>query len=972
MSSIAEVRKEWQASGVSDEIISLNVRECSGKEAFDIIFGNSIKQTDRRQSTGNPPNAYWMRKLNGFIRVSGWIVSGVDWQNNFETDSEWTRFKATTGQLYRLQDKSGKIPKYFSPATPAHPDENHLPWQAMYLKVGDKDWEKIAKVNGVERKKSDVFFWKWVRDNNIKVVITEGEKKAACLLSNGIVAIAAPGIWMLTRRKGEANVLIPDIEMFDTPGRHIGILFDYESDPKKRETVLQAAFRGAYAFKKATAKIAFTPAPHKGIDDYIVAGGKGKDIKFTCPSKLRSEIDWRLSRVDLTVNQQYLDVPIPRHHRLICVKSSKGSGKTTLVGKVIDQRQKEENAPVLILSHRVTLGKALANKFGLPWVDEVSNYYRDENGKAVKGNFLGNGICFDSLHSNGQGKSVLSNSSKLVILDEVEQSIMHLLNSSTCQRYRVEILDNFRMELERASQVVCCDADLSDLTVKFLEQIMQTKAYVIENKHKPFQWQVTINEDSDPSAVMREIREAIAAGKTVWICTDSQKPGSKHGSMNIWKWLQKEFPDKKFLRIDQNTTADPKHEAYGCASNINEIVARKEYAALISSPSLTSGVSVDVRGCIDKVFGIFQGVGMPSDCMQALARVREPVERVIWLRKRGVGIIAGGELNPFRLHKRLDKVNKVNFNLLNEAQSIGAISDSTGTWCQFVTRNNFAFSHYREWVKNALIADGHIIKTFVSGDETKQERKEMKEEIKAIRNESVQEESQAIADAMEITETQFEDLSKKSTKTIDQQRQEKKHRLKKQYGVEINSQLVQLADTHGWHSSLMMQYYMTLGSCFMEKRDKQQIKSHVERGKGKVILHDLNLITAKVKTLEALNVVQFLEEDTYFYKRDPRVQEFMELCRRNRKNIQDVLGVTISESDIERRPMQIVQRLLQQIGLKLTSSQHTVNYKKEWRFTFTGELFHDGDSAELRAAIFQHWVERDSRPQMEEEVLAVA
>ena len=54
-------------------------------------------------------------------------------------------------------------------------------------------------------------------------------------------------------------------------------------------------------------------------------------------------------------------------------------------------------------------------------------------------------------------------------------------------------------------------------------------------------------------------------------------------------YLQLEFPDKKILRIDSETVADPNHPAYGCIAHLNEILPNYDLA--IASPSIETGVS---------------------------------------------------------------------------------------------------------------------------------------------------------------------------------------------------------------------------------------------------------------------------------------------------------------------------------------------------------------------------------------------
>ena len=62
-----------------------------------------------------------------------------------------------------------------------------------------------------------------------------------------------------------------------------------------------------------------------------------------------------------------------------------------------------------------------------------------------------------------------------VILDEVEQSLWHLLNSNTCKDKRVKILKAFQelisTVLTTGGLVIAQDADLSDISLEYLQDL---------------------------------------------------------------------------------------------------------------------------------------------------------------------------------------------------------------------------------------------------------------------------------------------------------------------------------------------------------------------------------------------------------------------------------------------------------------------------------------------------------------------
>ena len=76
-----------------------------------------------------------------------------------------------------------------------------------------------------------------------------------------------------------------------------------------------------------------------------------------------------------------------------------------------------------------------------------------------------------------------------MVIDEVEQVIWHLLNSSTCQNYRVAILKCFKELLQTVvstgGQIYIADADLSPLSLRYIQQLIgyPVSTWVVENTY---------------------------------------------------------------------------------------------------------------------------------------------------------------------------------------------------------------------------------------------------------------------------------------------------------------------------------------------------------------------------------------------------------------------------------------------------------------------------------------------------------
>ena len=264
--------EEWLSSGVDRELIKLNIESLEGDEAIiNLLYG--LPQSERRND-GRLREKYLKRYSH--TRLGGWWVSGLDPRNDWQS-MEWGRFKPD--QPRREWDKqkqkhTEKFVKYESPIK--------TPNRVTYLRIPLQVWEKIALRYNVPMPEhvtvtefgEALGFWAWVVENpKIPIILTEGEKKAGCLLSLGFVALALPGIWGGRVGSKELEKLHPDLIPVATRGRNFIILFDYETKPKTKRNIFQASRRTGQTIidQGCYCDVALLPGEEKGIDDWVVA-----------------------------------------------------------------------------------------------------------------------------------------------------------------------------------------------------------------------------------------------------------------------------------------------------------------------------------------------------------------------------------------------------------------------------------------------------------------------------------------------------------------------------------------------------------------------------------------------------------------------------------------------------------------------------------------------------------------------------
>ncbi|AFZ04633.1 DUF3854 domain-containing protein [Calothrix sp. PCC 6303] len=304
----AEYHELAVLSAIHPAIIAASFLHISGEEVYSYLFSLNVPRKNAGRVTDGFLRQYQHAELGGL-----WI-SGLDPLNNWQP-MEWGRFKPS---VPRIDPSKGKPVKYESPPkTPNRVTYFDIPdciWDlvasrynikryhsSLALRLQDKypleswgegEWETrgigenltfshksnqenfLGKPNPPSLSLSPVF-WEWVQKHpEIPIILCEGEKKAACLLSLGFVAIALPGIW--NGRVGKKDFderLHPDLLPMAQPGREFIILFDYEEKPRTRWNVFQATLRTGRAIEAAgsVCKVAQLPGMEKGVDDFVVA-----------------------------------------------------------------------------------------------------------------------------------------------------------------------------------------------------------------------------------------------------------------------------------------------------------------------------------------------------------------------------------------------------------------------------------------------------------------------------------------------------------------------------------------------------------------------------------------------------------------------------------------------------------------------------------------------------------------------------
>jgi hypothetical protein len=990
-------------SGISIEA-ARNLARCTGSPGY--FLGNNFYLPS--DLAGNTKAArHGIIKSKGIYRPEGPPAYGWICKNN--------RFRQLGGAPIALeQNKSTGV---WEPRRYHQPKGK--PLDIFFPRITVRVWKLVAEKAGLSMPEFPVVapngealqFWEWVKATGCPVVLTEGEKKACGLISRGFAAISIPGIntgYRVTEKgdwvkkadgteyqKAVARELRSELQEFDTPGREFVILFDFCKGNYSESPEFKAATTTAKLFQSAIAKIAQLPGPDKGADDFCVAGGDidavisaaqtieeiQKQILKELSKKNRQKA-WALTHpVAWECNQRYLDIPYP-NSGLICIKSPKGTGKTYALKKLVAKAQ-AEGRKVLVVTHRIVLGRAICSVVEIPWIEEMNS----DPDRKIEGKFLGHGLCIDSLHPTSQASfDPKAYEGALVIFDEDEQIFWHTLNSSTCLENRSAILSSLKTliqtVLRSGGQIVLQDADLSDISIDFVREFAETdiEPWVAVNHWRPSEpWKIKFYDTQyvkggtkdDPSGLLKDAVGCVNGGGKIWFCVDSQKAKSKHGSKNLEKYFQSRCKGKKILRIDAETVANPEHPAYQCAEKINELL--EHYDIVICSPSLATGVSIekirkisiDLHGHFTAVFGIFQGAISDNEVRQSLARVREPVPRFVWCRQIAVGKIGNGEANYKEVAKSKEKDCRYNLQLL---RNIDFDLDKAHNpvvlryWAKYAARINSSIWDFREAVREGLIAEGHVLTDCPDDDG------DTAGEINALRILNQVEEAVAVAEAEDIDREEFEKLEQQRSKTDRERHKQEKFRLKEIYKAEVTPELRQLHQDK-WFGKILLEYLLTHNPDFVLMRDRKNIDSQIKSGDGQLCLQDVRQSLCKVAVHKILNTLQFCDPTKEWSNKSPEILEFAGKALKFAADVKTFTGIKVSPKKVAENPIGVVGSFLGQLGLKFAGlPQRRVSGERVRFYKFGGaapvNIFdRAGNKVKepegLRAQIFEAWQKRD-------------
>lgn len=283
---------------------------------------------------------------------------------------------------------------------------------------------------------------------------------------------------------------------------------------------------------------------------------------------------------------------------------------------------------MLLIGHRQSLIREAAAKLGL-------HCYLDTD-EEPDGQMRTLAVCLDSLpkynESRGSGLAGRPAPFDLVIIDESEQVLSHLLSKTIKDRLGIErCFDALMYEVAHAKAVIALDADLGLVTAHALRtmrpQDWASRCRIVYNAPiVPVRKRVMYLHRSKNFLVVQMI-EAIRRGERCFVVSNSKRfVDTAH------RMIRNECGEGIIMRVVTRDNSRDEATLRFLANIKTEIL---KVQVVLASPSIGTGIDITFLngGClVDRVFGFFYPfVNTHTDIDQQLARVRNPGAIDVWI-----------------------------------------------------------------------------------------------------------------------------------------------------------------------------------------------------------------------------------------------------------------------------------------------------------------------------------------------------
>lgn len=881
--------QEWHDSGIHPDLIQANLLSLEGAAPYEYLcYSNRLSRTN----TGRLAS-YLLRRYT-HTEIGGWWCNGLDPLNNW-LPMQWGCFKPDRP---RTDTERGKTIKYEHPLK--------APTRAFFLQVPD----------------TPNYWAKRLVDPTQPILIVEGAKKAAALLSRGYCAIALPGVFNGRRvmrdewGKRYSETLIPELALFATPGRPVYFCFDHDIKASTTRQVNLAISTTGKLLQDAgcEVKVIDLPGPEKGVDDFLVAQGDQAFQQIYNTALPLSIWQWQWRKQDeLThpptqvVNQAEFQPTHLPDEGLLVLSSAKGTGKTKSIVQLV-----QDTPRVIALGHRISLMRNLCDRMGLDYRSDLDEF----RGQALNAEGVTHrvGLCVDSLGKIKPDEFA----GGIVVIDEFMQVLRHLLLSNTCNQNgkRPALLARLGQIIRSAKLVILADADAADIGIQYFEALRGTdrETHLIRNDYQPQGFPVRFLGANQDDAIVAEILEDLAAGHKIFIATDSL-----NGSEALKQVIDNLKSTSRGLIINSKTSSEPDQRSF--ITNPNQEVSKYDW--ILATPSLSTGVSIEIEH-FEKVYGLFYGVTTDADAAQALNRVRANIPRTVWSAKQGKNF---SNISRSTLSRAIAQVLKYKTDLSAQVlrASLGCpdmllpeLFDAVWQqnphitlFTQLVAQTNQSLWILREGLLARLHHEGNLIKVI------EPPATPPASPMQTARKQVKQAHFEAVARAKILNKTELDKLEHQEAVSPDDQLDIEKTQAADFLALDAVT-AEDIAFCTQYRSSILQFEALLHGPALAMHRDLDTLTRQTQWGQG-FLPFDQPFYELKRFVRDRLGLMQYLDPAATWSDAD--LQPLGDMVRSHRQQVQQILGFSVPKNEQHARNGWIFQMLCQQLGLKVKSQR---------------------------------------------------
>lgn len=932
--------REWiEGSAVHPQLAAANLQTLQGREVIEALAGDRLEQL----------GAHGLQYVTASVRrllvplepiaaAGGWWCSGLDPLADW-APMAWGCFKPDAPRIEHREGKGPRARKY------EHPTGTLA--RTFWLKVPREVAERVAARFRLEVPNAVLIdldgsggaFWRWwATEPRLPLLLTEGAKKAAALLSAGLPAVALPGIWNGAPKDATGTPqLHPDLAAVPLKGRPCWVVFDHSDSATGRRDVELAGRRLARLLSKAGAAsvlVGTPPGPEKGCDDWLAAGRSWEHLFRLLAPVAPLAVLPRLRSPDVVAPAgRWLGdaCPIPslEQARLVALVAPMGAGKTKAIAAAVAPHQ-ATGRRVVLLTHRRHLGASTAADLGLPWADD-----------ALPGSDLrlqGIALCLDSLRPGSAVRFRASDwAGAVVIIDEAAQVLQHGLfsDATAIADHRPEVLQELQQLLNSAAQVIAADAQLTDDHLQALEIATDCRAHLISSEHKPAAGRQLISHPSRASW-HRELVAQLQARRRVWVAVTAQKANSKNSAQVIERLALKHWPGCRVLRVDSETIADANHDASRLADDPNGIAGA--YDVVIATPAVAAGLSVDrLPGHFTAVLVAAGGTTDPAAVAQAAARVRDDCPRHLYAPDRSPGNARRQGCGSFEAAELQRHQSRHGAAIL--AQLAGSVDVEAGTagpwlplWLKLAAISNRQAAAYGATVRGLLEREGYqLVEAGALDPIEAAEAAAIGSELQQISDDAQAAEDRAVMSAELLSDREAQAIERKRRRTPAERAQLARWRIAKAWGLGSTPPTAELLEADRDRLSQRLRFGHTLQSLEARQLQARADATTADRlsHDGKAWAPDLcrELEGPRIAAADALGLPAWLSRGDWFTAKDPRLLDLQATTEAHRSSCVQALGCTPAKTATA-----TLRRLLRLTGHRLEAHRCRIDGERAWRY----------------------------------------